>query len=121
MTARPEVVELLLRTKLEVSHPENWTYIDSGQPLTPEDIELAGSATVDEFQAVADRSREMALQAEISADLVAQLRDLVMPYFDAHPECTVTQDLFPHMTTEDVDTFRSLARALKVMDEEAAK
>lgn len=111
MTARPEVVDLLTRASLEMSHPKNWTYIDSGEPLSAEDVELACSATVDDFRAASERSQELAVQSEISASLIQQVADLVQPYFDAHPECRITQDLLPHMTPEDRQKFHELNAA----------
>lgn len=60
MTIRPEVVTLLTGLDLTAGAPHTWTHHRDGRPISPEELDLALSATREELVAV----RDYALRAE---------------------------------------------------------
>jgi hypothetical protein len=92
-TIRPEVVALLQRLdmgRVLTTPPERWTLNDGERVLTPEELDLVGSATLQEFQA--SRDLTYAKLTVITSELEAEeeLFALCEPYM-VHPDVTVNE------------------------------
>lgn len=108
-----EVAKLLSTIRLDLDrHPREWTRFD-GTPLTDHEVSLVLNATADDLRAAAVLRHLEVEVLEARARAAQELKALVGPLFDAHPEVTSIGGLYPHMTDEQRAKLTELARLAK--------
>lgn len=106
---RPHIIALLMDANFK-RRPDTgtWSHLD-GRPFTKEEQAAALDATRYEFEAAVEEFKRYAAAVRAQDDAVAELTDLLLHYFTKHPEAKVVDELIPHMTDEDLRTFKRLS------------
>lgn len=112
MSIRPDVVTLLTGLDLTAGAPHDWTHHRDGRPVTPEERDLALSATREELVAVRDYVRRAErYHAERVADFqrVEQLAD---QYADGLPDGAPMGEIVAQMSEVDRAEFLQIMERL---------
>lgn len=111
-TVRADVVALIIDVEDMFAYP-NLRRISTGQPLTPEEVALAGSATRVEMKAKLDYLALVLAQAEADLRDEQRIGELVEPYFARLGPDATLGDVEKLMTPEE------LAEYMEIMDRQA--
>lgn len=105
---RPDVVALLADLNPDPdTQIRLWTHRD-GHNLTPDEADLAATATRAEFQAARDYWQHAADHNREQADTHQRILDLTAPYFATLPETTTMGQIRDHLTPDDRAEFDRL-------------
>lgn len=111
MTARPEIVQVLMDIRL---NPETGKFTrGDGSPLTAEETDLVGQATRAELDAASALLETMVDLHTTQAQLMRQFSNLVEPYFAKLPEGTLLDEALAIMPAGE------RAEAERLMDQVA--